>query len=77
MPAFKIYTDDDGENHFSTITEWGSYPAVYLSKKQEGLCPYCACERFEMEGEEFTRHPIEDDDPFCCDDCGCDILEKY
>lgn len=75
MSAFTIYTDSDGDNHFSKITSFGSYPACYLGKNQI-FCPYCACERFEMEDEDFTRHAVHSDESYC-EDCGCDLDFTY
>lgn len=77
MTTFKTYTDRDGDQHLSTITEWGSYPAIYRTVQETCVCPYCACERQELEGETLTRHAVHSEDPMLCDDCGCDILEDY
>ena len=64
------------EPRFLKYSSFGTYPLVYVTERNQGLCHECAKERFELEGEKTDAHP-NCEEPIYCDDCGQEIEAAY
>jgi len=67
----RVYTDKNGDKHFSFYSSYGSYPLAYL-REQVPHCAYCACEKVEdreADAESFTAYPIFEG-VLSCEECG-------